>query len=208
MISVEDLSYTYNGNETIKYPNFRIDTQKNLLILGESGVGKSTLLHLLSGLLKIQSGTIMVNNTSLGTLAQKDLDRYRGNEIGLVLQSPTFIKSLTVFENLELKNNFSSSPKTPQELYDLLTSLQIENKTNVKTQNLSLGQQQRLSIAMALVNAPKLILADEPTASLDATNTERVITLLKEKANEFKANLIVITHDQRVIPHFTKQIQL
>ena len=178
-----------------------------LLILGASGVGKTTFLHLLSGLLKPLEGEIDLIGTPISKLTMSEMDRFRGKNIGIVFQKPHFINSLTVKENLQLAQYISKKIDKTR-ISSLLESLGIVDKANKKTLNLSQGEKQRVAIALAIVNSPKLILADEPTSSLDDLNCDKVINLLKNQAAKYKAKLIIITHDYRLKKHFKNTLSL
>jgi putative ABC transport system ATP-binding protein len=190
-----------------KFQNIDLNSNENLLIIGDSGVGKTTLMHLLAGLLKSNSGSIKLFDKELSQLSSHKLDRFRKNNIGIVFQRPHFVNSLTVKENLQLAQ-YIANKKDNNRIENILKNLNIFDKSNKKTNQLSQGEKQRASIALAIVNSPKLILADEPTSSLDDNNCLKVIKLLKKQATDFGAQLIVITHDSRLKKHFKKSIEL
>ena len=207
MISTKGLNFKYNEQASFSFPDINLGKDENLLIIGSSGIGKTTLLHLLAGLLESNSGSINLYGQDISKLTQHQIDKFRGQNIGIVFQKPHFVNSLTVKENLQLAQ-YLGNKKDQNRIIDILSSLDILDKQNKKPKKLSQGEKQRASIAMALVNSPKLILADEPTSSLDDENCDRVIKLLKKQASEFKAQLIVITHDNRLKKHFKKSIKL
>ena len=207
MISTKGLNFKYNEQASFSFPDINLGKDENLLIIGSSGIGKTTLLHLLAGLLKSNSGSINLYGQDISKLTQHQIDKFRGQNIGIVFQKPHFVNSLTVKENLQLAQ-YLGNKKDQNRIIDILSSLDILDKENKKAKKLSQGEKQRASIAMAIVNSPKLILADEPTSSLDDENCDRVIKLLKKQASEFKAQLIVITHDNRLKKHFKKSIKL
>ena len=207
MIITKDLKFKYNDQASFSFPDIKLAKDENLLIIGNSGRGKTTLLHLLAGLLKSNSGLINLYEQDINNLTQYQMDKFRGQNIGIVFQKPHFVNSLTVKENLQLAQ-YLGNKEDKNRVIDILSSLDILDKKNKKPKKLSQGEKQRASIAMAIVNSPKLILADEPTSSLDDKNCERVIKLLKKQASEFKAQLIVITHDNRLKKHFKKSIKL
>ncbi len=207
MISTKGLNFKYNEQASFSFPDINLDKDENLLIIGSSGIGKTTLLHLLAGLLESNSGSITLYGQDISKLNQHQTDKFRGQNIGIVFQKPHFVNSLTVKENLQLAQ-YLGNKKDQNRIIDILSSLDILDKENKKPKKLSQGEKQRASIAMAIVNSPKLILADEPTSSLDDENCDRVIKLLKKQASEFKAQLIVITHDNRLKKHFKKSIKL
>ena len=206
MLETKNLRFKYDNNLELNFPNIKT-SKENLLILGASGVGKTTFLHLLSGLLKPMDGEIDLLGTKISRLKMSEMDRFRGKNIGIVFQKPHFINSLTVKENLQLAQ-YISKKSDKNRIQSLLESLGIEDKANKKTQNLSQGEKQRVSIALAIVNSPKLILADEPTSSLDDLNCEKVINILKNQASKYKAKLIIITHDYRLKKHFKNTLSL
>ena len=207
MISTKGLNFKYNEQASFSFPDINLGKDENLLIIGSSGIGKTTLLHLLAGLLESNSGSINLYGQDISKLTQHQIDKFRGQNIGIVFQKPHFVNSLTVKENLQLAQ-YLGNKKDQNRIIEILSSLDILDKENNKPKELSQGEKQRASIAMAIVNSPKLILADEPTSSLDDENCDRVIKLLKKQASEFKAQLIVITHDNRLKKHFKKSIKL
>ena len=206
MLETKNLRFKYDNNLELNFPDIKT-SKENLLILGASGVGKTTFLHLLSGLLKPINGEINLLGTKISKLKKSEMDRFRGKNIGIVFQKPHFINSLTVKENLQLAQ-YISKKSDKNRIQSLLESLGIEDKANKKTQNLSQGEKQRVSIALAIVNSPKLILADEPTSSLDDLNCDKVINILKNQASKYKAKLIIITHDYRLKKHFKNTLSL
>ena len=207
MIKTRGIKFDYNNQVFFEFPDIEIKNRENLLIIGNSGIGKTTLLHLLAGLLESKSGSIELFGKEISNLNSYQLDTFRGENIGIVFQRSHFVNSLTVKENLELAQ-FIANKKDTNRINTILKSLGILDKSDKKTNQLSQGEKQRASIALAIVNSPKLILADEPTSSLDDENCDRVIKLLKKQASEFNAQLIVITHDNRLKKHFKKSIKL
>ncbi len=177
-----------------------------MLVLGKSGSGKTTLLNLLAGLLQPQGGEVMLAGQNLATMKGQDLDLFRGKEIGIIFQKPHLLAALNVKENLQMAHFFGK--KKGQNIEQLLTELGLGKKANSSIMTLSEGEAQRVSIARALANSPKLILADEPTSSLDDENTEKVIQLLKTQAAKIGAALIIVTHDQRVKAHIPNFVEV
>ena len=207
MIKTKGVEFNYDNQVFFKFQDINLKSSENLLIIGSSGIGKTTLLHLLAGLLESSSGSIKLFEKELSELSSHQLDRFRKNNIGIVFQRPHFINSLTVKENLELAQ-YIANKKDSKRIENILKNLNIFDKSNKKTNQLSQGEKQRASIALAIVNSPKLILADEPTSSLDDINCDNVIKLLKKQATDFGAQLIVITHDSRLKKHFKNSIEL
>lgn len=208
MISVQDLKFHYNSEQYFTFPDFSCDKGKALLITGQSGKGKTTLLHLLAGILKPDSGKIMVGDTTLSSLSERKLDHFRGKNIGLILQQSHFIASLSVLDNIVMASWLATGNKAVSKAMKLLDELGLHEQKHKRTSQLSIGQQQRVSIARALINEPKLLLADEPTSSLDDENAIVVAGLLEDLSKEYGAALVIVTHDQRLKNRFENQIQL
>ncbi len=208
MIQTTGLSFTYDAHTEFRFPDIHLADAENLVILGESGIGKTTLLHLLAGLLVAKTGNVLINNTDITQLGTHELDHFRGNNVGFVFQKPYFVKSLSLIENLLLLQYLAGRKSDQNRIKQVLDRLGIKDKGRKKAYQLSQGEQQRASIAMAIINDPKIILADEPTSSLDDKNCHNVTTLLKSQASATGANLVVITHDQRLKTQFENQLQL
>lgn len=206
MIETKSLEFSYDNSFVFKFPDIKLKSNENLLVLGNSGIGKSTLLHNLAGILRPKSGSIKIFDQDISKLSELELDKFRGQNIGIIFQRSHFVNSLTVGENLELAQFLGRNKKG--NIQETLDSLKILDKVNKKPKELSQGERQRASIALAIINSPKLILADEPTSSLDDTNCSNVIKILKEQALKYQAQLIVITHDSRLKKHFKKSISL
>ncbi|EOZ93255.1 ABC transporter ATP-binding protein [Indibacter alkaliphilus LW1] len=206
MLEAKNLEFYYQKNQPFKIPDIHLKQGEQLLIIGKSGSGKTTILNMLGGLLKPIKGEIIIDGTSLYSLSGAKLDKFRGKNIGIIFQKPHILAPLTVEENLKLANFFSG--KSNSKITGLLAELGISEKRTSKVNTLSEGEAQRVSIARALANSPKVILADEPTASLDDANAANVVKLLKEQAEKFKAALVIVTHDQRVKDHIANQITM
>ena len=208
MVQTTGLEYAYNPHTTFRFPDIGLPDFEDLIILGESGIGKTTLLHLLAGLLTPRSGKILINNEDITRLNPRALDHFRGNNVGFVFQKAYFVKSLSLIENLLLLQYLAGIKSDRKKIDRVLDNLGIKDKGHKKTYHLSQGEQQRASIALAIINDPKVILADEPTSSLDDKNCHNVATLLKSQAEKTGANLVVITHDHRLKPQFKNHLQL
>lgn len=208
MIEVKDLTYHYSIDHPITFPDFSYAQGEQALILGESGCGKTTLLHLLSGLLKPRGGYVSINGQKLNTLSGAQLDQFRGANIGVVFQTPHFIEALTVKENLLFAQTLAGKKKDLETVKQILSDLSIPHKLDSSVKSLSQGEKQRVTIARALVNHPTLILADEPTSALDDKNCHAVIKLLKEQAKKNNATLLIVTHDNRLNDEFEQKLRL
>lgn len=198
MISTKDLTYQYKGGQPIVFPNIHCESKDILLVLGGSGIGKTTLLHLLGGILTIQNGSIDIQGTKIESLSGKDLDTFRGQNIGIVFQQNHFVQSLNVIDNVVLAQSMCGQKPDKTLALSLLERMNISHKAKSKIKDLSQGERQRVAIARALITKPKLILADEPTSALDDKNSDEVLHLLQEQAKTAGSALIIVTHDNRL----------
>lgn len=208
MIKTNNISHQYKNQELIKLPDLLLEQGEEALVIGKSGCGKSTLLHILGGLLTPTNGEVSINRQSVYAISGPDLDKFRGNNIGIVFQVPHFIQSLTVKENLLLAQNLAGNSKDESKILELLTDMDVVQKIDNKINNLSQGEKQRIAIARALINEPKVILADEPTSALDDENCELVVKLLKSQAKKHNATLLIVTHDNRLNSQFERRVLL
>lgn len=209
MIETSNLSFRYSADSPeLIFPNLSCPKGEQLLLLGDSGCGKTTLLHLLCGLLQPAQGEVIVKGQNLGALAGKNLDRFRGTFMGIVFQRPHFVQSLTVQENLLLPYFLTDQPANLDQAKSLLDSLGVGHKAQSRPQDLSVGEQQRASIARALVHKPAVLLADEPTSALDDRSTQAVLDLLEEQAAQAGATLIIVTHDKRLKDRYNRKVEL
>jgi ABC-type lipoprotein export system ATPase subunit len=208
MLQTKNITFFYNKETQFTFPELKCNASDTLLITGNSGKGKTTLLHLLAGLLRPKNGEISIENIDISLLSEKKLDQFRGKNIGLILQQSHFIASMTVLENVVLASWLATGKKAIQKAEKLLAELDLENQKHKLPSQLSIGQQQRVSIARALINEPKLLLADEPTSSLDDENAFKVADLLEKLSKEYNAALVIVTHDSRLKNKFSNQINL
>ena len=208
MIKTIGLKYTYEKGSELEFPDLEFAEGEHALFLGQSGCGKTTLLHLLSGLRVIQSGSVEIDGVELGSLKGKELDKFRGQNVGIVFQVPHFIEALSVEENISLAQELSGTTKNIGAVQSLLDELGIGDKSKKKITQLSQGEKQRVSIARALINNPSIILADEPTSALDDKHCDIVIDLLKKQAEKCNATLLIVTHDGRLKDQFEKRVEL
>lgn len=200
MLYTRNLAYAYPNGRTLRFPDLECAEGNVLLITGGSGVGKTTLLHLLAGLLKPSGGEVQVAGTAIQSLKPGAMDAFRGKHIGIIYQQSHFIAALSVQENLLLAGK--------DRLMEISQKLGIQSLLHKKPAQLSQGEQQRASITRALIQSPQLLLADEPTASLDDDNCIAVAKLLAAQAAEQKAALLIVTHDNRLKQLFANHITL
>ncbi len=186
--------------EALKETNFEIERGQFIAIIGPSGSGKSTFLTLAGGLQTPSKGQIIINGKDYTNLSEKERSKLRFNDIGFVLQASNLVPFLTAKQQLELVDRINKQKrKTLQDKKSLFKELGIDHLENKLPKDLSGGERQRLAIARALYNNPAIILADEPTASLDSDRAFEVVDLLLKECKEKNKSIIMVTHDNRMI---------
>ena len=209
MFNCEDISFDIDGQKLFSNINLNLKSQKDLLITGPSGVGKTTLLSILCGIQKPSTGKVIYNNIDLYNLAESKIDEFRGKNLGVVFQNFNLINSFTVKQNLEIAAN-AIGTKSSDQYFNLLDRVGLADKSHIKVANLSIGEKQRLAVARAFVGEPQWIFCDEPTSSLDDKNANIIANLIKEESSRCKASLVLITHDSRIqtLINFSKILRL
>ena len=199
LIEFKNVSRVYLAGEhetkALDSVNLNIEEGKFIVILGPSGAGKSTLLNLIGGLDSPTSGKIIVDNEDISTLSNDDLADYRAKTIGFVFQSYNLIPTLTVYENIALVKQIVDNPLSVK---DILHQVGLLDHIDNFPSELSGGEQQRVSIARALVKNPKVLLCDEPTGALDSETGVLVLKVLLSMARIYKKTIIVVTHNQNI----------
>jgi putative ABC transport system ATP-binding protein len=213
ILSLRNLSKTFreaDGNllEVINVRQFELRTGEQAVLVGQSGSGKSTLLNLIAGIPLPDKGEITVNGKDPTKLSEAARDRFRAANIGYVFQSFNLLQGFTALENVLLGQMFGGGRGGADRAIQLLKSVGLEHRLHHKPRALSVGEQQRVAIARALANAPPLVLADEPTGSLDAKNGMAVLELLRRVCTEGKHTLLLVTHDPQVMKSFEKVVRL
>ena len=204
MITTSHLSFQYQGSASLDFPDIHVQGGQALLIRGASGCGKTTLLHLLAGLRNPARGKVIIDKENISDFSAVQLDQFRGRHIGIVYQQSYFIQSLSVFDNLLVSPYAGNRIKAKL----IAERLNIDSFLSRYPHQLSVGQQQRVSIARAVMNEPKLLLADEPTSALDNKNCTQVVKLLLEQAQANESALIIVTHDDRLRSEIKDCIEL
>jgi ABC-type lipoprotein export system ATPase subunit len=208
MFSIQNLTHAYNGSTVLNVASWRAEQGAQWLMLGPSGSGKTTLLHVLAGILRPTSGQVAVADQDMIALSASALDRFRGKHIGIVLQRLHLINSLSVLNNLLLAQYMAGEAQDAARVREVLASLDLSDKANAHPHELSHGQAQRVAVARAVVNKPRLLLADEPTSNLDDTRCAQVLELLQAQAQACGATLVIATHDQRIKARVANQYEL
>ena len=202
ILRVEDLVKTYGKGENqcnaVEHFSFSIDKREFVAIVGASGSGKSTLLHLLGGVDRPTSGKVFIDGKDIYSLNDDNLAIFRRRQIGLIYQFYNLIPILNVRENITLPCDLDGQKVDEKRLNELIKTLGLEKREKHLPNQLSGGQQKRVSIGRALMNAPSVVLADEPTGNLDSKNSQEIMNLLRESNEKFHQTLIMITHDENI----------
>ena len=202
IMRIEHLTKTYGTGENIVHAvndiSFSVEKGEFLAIIGPSGSGKSTLLHILGGVDRPTSGSVWVNGQDVYAQDEEQLAIFRRRQVGLIYQFYNLIPVLNVVENITLPVLLDGRKVNRDRLEDLMTTLNLTDRANHLPNQLSGGQQQRVSIGRALMNAPAVVLADEPTGNLDSRNSQEIVELLKLSNKKYGQTLIVITHDESI----------
>lgn len=202
ILKIENLTKTYGSGENTVHAldgiSFSVEKGQFVAIIGPSGSGKSTLLHILGGVDKPTSGKVYMDGKDVYAQNDQQLAIFRRREVGLIYQFYNLIPVMNVTENITLPVLMDGRKVNQDRLNELLTILNLKGRENHLPNQLSGGQQQRVSIGRALMNAPAVVLADEPTGNLDSKNSQEIVELLKYSNKKYNQTLIIITHDENI----------
>ena len=202
LLKVETLTKVYgegeNQTRALDGVSFTVEQGEFLAIIGPSGSGKSTLLHILGGVDRPTAGKVWMNGQDVFSQNEEQLAIFRRRQVGLIYQFYNLIPVLDVVENMTLPVLMDGRKINEERLEELLQTLNLTGRRKNLPNQLSGGQQQRVSIGRALMNAPAVVLADEPTGNLDSKNSAEIVQLLKESNRKYRQTLIVITHDESI----------
>jgi len=216
ILSLRDVEYSWPGRNSfrISIPDFQLDEAETVLLLGESGSGKSTLLSLICGTVEAQSGKIEVSGTDIATQSKGNRDRFRAEHIGLIFQQFNLLPFATVLDNISLPLRFAPMRKSRvasprKEATRLCIELGLpEEILSAPASTLSVGQQQRVAAARALIGQPSIIIADEPTSALDAATQSTFLDLLFTQSRAHGTALLMVSHDARLAPQFDRVVKM
>jgi putative ABC transport system ATP-binding protein len=213
MLNIKNLKKAYiepDGRRLpiLDVPHFSADAGEQLAMVGRSGCGKTTLLHTIAGISRPDAGEVRINGVDIASLPEAGRDRFRSENIGYVFQTFNLLPGFTAMENVVLGMTFSRGAKNSGRARELLRRVGLEERVHHKPSALSVGEQQRVAVARALANRPKLLLADEPTASVDASNQQHVMDLIRRSCEEEQVTLIVVTHAVEIASQFERVVHL
>jgi len=194
--------------KVLDVPNLQVNEGEHVALIGQSGGGKTTLLHLIAGLLTPDEGSIQINGIELTKLSEQGRDRFRAGTIGYVFQTFNLLPAFTALENVRLGMTFGSGVAESERAIDLLERVGLGDRAHYRPRQLSVGQQQRVAIARAMAGKPRILLADEPTANVDPKSAETVLELIRETCAEEKVAILMVTHDLRIASQFERVDQL
>ena len=217
ILEINNLLFRWNKNDDfyLKIKSFSVERNKKIVLFGKSGVGKSTLLNLISGILEPESGSIKINNTIVNKLSQTKKDNFRANNIGVIFQQFNILDYISPLKNILLPCYFTGFKKEDSNFFyerahSLAEKLNLNKKilTQEKSKELSVGQIQRISIIRSIINKPKLILADEPTSALDNINKKKFLDMLFNICNIEKITILMVSHDTSLRKSFDTTLHL
>ena len=209
MLEIQNLKKSFkepNGQELpiLDIPSFTINAGEQVVLLGKSGGGKTTLLHIISGITRADSGSVSVDGINLVTLSEAGRDRVRAAKIGYVFQTFNLLPAFSALENVRLGMTFARGKHDIGRATELLHKVGLADRMNYQPSALSVGQQQRVAVARGLANRPRLLLADEPTANVDTVNQQKIIDLIRDVCREEGVALLLVTHSQEVASQFDR----
>jgi putative ABC transport system ATP-binding protein len=184
--------------------DFRLETGEQVALVGSSGGGKTTLLNIIAGITSADSGEVVVAGTNIVRLSEAARDRFRAERLGYVFQTFNLLSAFTALENVLLGMSFGGQRVDRQRATKLLERVGLGHRLHHKPAQMSVGEQQRTSVARALVNTPRLLLADEPTANVDVANQQNILELLRDSCREHNVSLLLVTHASDVAAQFDR----
>jgi putative ABC transport system ATP-binding protein len=201
LLAVHELAKTYGPHRVVLVPEFVLEAGAQVAVRGESGSGKTTFLHLIAGILAPDAGRIELDGRDLSALGEAARDRLRAESVGYIFQTFNLLQGHTALENVELGMAFGRGVDRARAV-QLLQRVGLGDKLGHFPRQLSTGQQQRVAVARALANRPRLVLADEPTGNLDARHSREALALIREVCRESGAALLLVSHDEAVLAQF------
>lgn len=189
-------------------PEFVVEAGEQVVIIGESGCGKTTMLHIIAGISRPDDGQVRIDGWDITLLSEAECDRFRAEHLGYVFQTFNLLPGFSALENVMLGMTFGKGRHEPARAKHLLERVGLGHRMTHKPSQLSVGEQQRVSVARAMANRPSIILADEPTANVDSSNQQQIIDLLREACAEEDVALVMVTHSPEVARQFSRVVPL
>ena len=213
MLVVENLKKSYSQNnsqalEILDVPEFRVDEGEQVVLIGASGGGKTTLLHIIAGITRPTEGRIWIDGSEATAFSEVARDQIRASKLGYIFQTFNLLPGFTALENVILGMTFSKGKPDSKRAVELLDRVGLKDRIHHKPGKMSVGEQQRVAVARALANRPRLLLADEPTANVDPQNKQQIVELIRNFCVEEKIALLLVTHAMEVASQFDRVDQL
>lgn len=210
-MTLKQISKTYGNQEVLGQISFELGEEEFVSIIGKSGVGKTTLLSIMAGLVSPDSGKVIFSNSDITRYSEEQLAGFRLKNIGIVFQDFKLIPSLSVFDNIYLaiypRKDIDEKEKNKR-ILDLIDQVGLSGKENKCVDNLSGGEKQRVAIARSLVNRPKIVLADEPTGNLDEATSDKIMNLFESLHKKYSTTFVIVTHEKDIAKKTKKVYQL
>jgi putative ABC transport system ATP-binding protein len=213
MLNLQNVKKSYlepNGHvlPILDIASFALDRAEQMVLVGRSGCGKTTLLHVIAGISRADSGVIALDGFNICQLSEAGRDRFRADKVGYVFQTFNLLPGFTALENVLLGMTFARGRRDARRASELLDRVGLSQRAMHKPSALSVGEQQRVAVARALANRPSLILADEPTANVDRANQQQIVDLIRETCHEEQIALLMVTHTAEVFDQFDRVVPL
>ncbi len=209
MLQIRDLHKSFREPDGSPLPildikEFHVAGGEQVVLMGRSGSGKTTLLHVIAGISRPDSGIVKIDGTDITRLSEAGRDRFRADKIGYVFQTFNLLPGFSALENVLLGMSFAGGKADPARARDLLDRVGLRHRLTHRPTALSVGEQQRVAVARALANRPKLLLADEPTANVDSGHQQQIIDLMRQTCREENVALLLVTHTPEVAEQFER----
>ncbi len=209
MLKIDQIKKSYTQPDgarvpILDVPSFEIGEGEHVVMIGPSGCGKTTLLHTIAGIIRPDSGKVILDGVELTKYSEAGRDRIRADKLGYVFQTFNLLAGFSAYENVLLGMTFASKKLAPDRAKRLLDRVGLSHRLNNKPGAMSVGEQQRVAVARALANEPRLLLADEPTANVDPGNQQQIIDLIRTTSEEENIALLMVTHSNEVAKQFER----
>ncbi len=209
MLELDSIKKSYvqpNGETTpiLDVPSFHVESGEQMALIGPSGCGKTTLLHIIAGITRPDSGKVRIDGIEITKYSEAGCDRIRANKLGYVFQTFNLLPGFTALENVLLGMTFARKKLSRDRAARLLERVGLSHRRHNKPSAMSVGEQQRVAVARALANRPTVLLADEPTANIDPQNQEQIVSLIRETCREDNISLVMVTHSLEVSNQFQR----
>jgi putative ABC transport system ATP-binding protein len=209
MLKLSDIKKAYrqpNGETTriLDVPSYELSEGEQAVLIGPSGCGKTTLLHVIAGITRADSGNVQIDSVNMTDFSESGRDKIRADKLGYVFQTFNLLPGFSALENVLLGMTFASKKISRDRARELLDRVGLSHRMKNRPTALSVGEQQRVAVARALANKPKVLLADEPTANVDPKNQQQIVDLIRDRCQEENIAMVIVTHSMEVAKQFDR----